>query len=242
MSSHGAPMLDEPGVVGVFAAFTVTQTATARESPEITPDEVTDLLSGYEDEVLVDAYVTEGLTPEADYMLRIHARELTTAQAFLREFRETTLGEHSRQTEAFVGLIREAVYTPNAPDLDAELEATTYEGSEPPSYAIVVPARKTAEWWTLSNEKRLELMREHIEPTLEYLDRVRRQLYHANGLDDFDSITYFETDDLVAFNDLYRELQSIPEYRYVDYGDPTLVGCIHEPATAVARVTRNSGR
>jgi chlorite dismutase len=59
--------------------------------------------------------VTAGLTPETDYMFRVHARELTAAQAFLQEFRETTLGEHSRQTEALVGLVREAVYTPDAP-------------------------------------------------------------------------------------------------------------------------------
>ena len=235
-------MLDEPGVVGVFAAFTVTGVSSTIESPEGRPDEVTELLGDYEDEVLVDAYVTAGLTPRADYMFRVHARELTTAQSFLHDFRETSLGHHARQTEAFVGLVREGVYTPDAPDLEAELEATAYEGPEPPAYAVVVPARKTAEWWTLSDDERLELMRDHVEPTLEYLDRVRRQLYHASGLDDYDFITYFETDDLVAFQDLYRELQSVPEYRYVDYGDATLVGCIHEPATAVARVTRNSGR
>jgi len=240
MSSHGAPMLDETEVFGVFAAFTVTpiRTNNAGESPDITPDEVTDLLINYEDDVLVDAYVLKGLTPDADYMLRVHSRELTTAQAFLQDFRETTLGRHSQQTETFVGLIREAVYTPDAPDLNAELEATTYDGSEPPQYAIVIPVRKTAEWWNLSNEEQLELMRGHIEPTLEYLDRVRRQLYHASGLDDVDFITYFETDDLVAFNDLYRDLQSIPEYRYVSYGDPTLVGRIQEPATAFDQVTR----
>jgi chlorite dismutase len=91
-------------------------------------------------------------------------------------------------------------------------------------------------------DERLELMCDHIEPTLEYLDRVRRQLYHSSGLDDHDFITYFETDDLVAFHDLYRELQTIPEYRYVDYGDPTLVGRIHEPATAVAKVTQTPVR
>lgn len=40
MSSHGAPMLEEPGVLGVFAAFTVTRTASERDPTEIRPDEV----------------------------------------------------------------------------------------------------------------------------------------------------------------------------------------------------------
>lgn len=241
MSSHGAPMLDDPDVFGVFAAFALIPTRPdgrkQSDSPAITSNEVETLLTDYGDEVLVDTYVTRGLMAETDYLLRVHARELTTAQAFLQEFRATALGRHSRQTEAFIGLIREAVYTPAAPDLDEELKTATYDGPDPPRYAIVIPARKTAEWWTLSDEEQLELMRDHIEPTLEFLDRVRRQLYHASGLCDLDFITYFETDDLVAFTDLVRELQSIPEYRYVQYGDPTLIGRIHDPATAVDRLT-----
>jgi chlorite dismutase len=50
-----------------------------------------------------------------------------------------------------------------------------------------------------------------------------------------DFVTYFETDDLAAFQDLYRELQSIPEYRYVEYGDPTLVGRICAPTASLGR-------
>lgn len=238
MSSHGAPMLEETDVFGVFAAFALDPTwrSEREESPTKVSDEIADLLADYEDRVLVDAYVTEGLTSGTDYLLRVHARELATAQAFLRTFRRTALGAHSRRTFRFVGIVREPAYTPDAPDLEAQLEAATYDGPEPPQYAIVIPARKTADWWTLSDEDRLELMRDHVEPTLEYLDRVRRQLYHASGVDDADFITYFETDDLVAFTELFRELQSIPEYRYVRYGDPTLVGRIREPITAVERL------
>lgn len=232
-------MLDEPNVFGIFAAFALDspRTKEGKGSTTITPEEVMALLRDYEEKVLVDTYVMEGLTAETDYLLRVHARELTAAQTFLQDFHETALGRHSQQTEAFIGLIREAVYTPDAPDLDAELKTATYDGPEPPQYAIVIPARKTAEWWSLSDDKQLELMRDHIEPTLEFLDCVRRQLYHASGLCDVDFITYFETDDLAAFNDLYRELQSIPEYSYVRYGEPTLVGRIHDPATAVDRLT-----
>ena len=238
MSSHGASMLDETGVFCVFAAFALDATRADGEgsSTETASNGFEELLADYENAVLCDTYVTDGLAAETDLFVRVHARGLTTAQAFIREFRERVLGSRSRRTETFVGVIRDTVYTPEAPDLDAELTARTYEGPDPPRYAIMVPVRKTAEWWTLGDEERLELMREHIEPTIEYLDRVRRQLYHASGLCDVDFVTYFETDDLTAFQDLYRDLQSIPEYRYVEYGDPTLVGRIREPATALDRL------
>lgn len=235
-------MLDESGVFGLFAGFELASTRIPSNgaSSDSPTEEVMSLLEDAGDDCLVDTYVTEGLSAETDYLLRIHARELTTAQAFIRGFRDTTLGEHSQQTEAMVGLVREAVYTPDAPDLDAELDTRTYEGPEPPRYAIVVPVQKTAEWWNLSEEERLDLMRGHIEPTIEYLDRVRRQLYHASGLSDIDFITYFETDDLATFHDLFRALQCIPEYSYVRYGDPTLVGRLYDPETAVDRLTRTS--
>lgn len=243
MSSHGASMLDESGVFGVFAGFALNPIRTPTNGDHLRhppPEEVTSLLEDIGDELLVATYVTAGLRTDVGYLLRIHAHELTTVQAFVRAFRDTVLGEHSRQTEAMVGLVREPMYTPHAPDLDAELEKRTYEGPEPPRYGIVVPARKTAEWWSLSEEERFDLMRDHIEPTLEYLDCVRRQLYHASGLGDVDFITYFETDDLAAFHELLRDLQAIPEYHYVRYGDPTLVGRLYDPATLVDRLTRTS--
>jgi chlorite dismutase len=234
MSSHEAAMLDETGIFGVFAAFELDPER-EDESTGNSRGEIEELLADYEGEALLDTYLTAGLAGETDYLLRVHARELHTAQAFVQDFQKTRLGRRSRRTETFVGAIREAVYTPETPDLDAELSDRSYEGPDPPRYAITIPVRKTAEWWTLSAEERLDRMREHIEPMIEYLDRVRRQLYHASGLSDVDFLTYFETDDLLAFQDLYRELQSIPEYRYVEYDDPTLVGRICEPTVSLGR-------
>lgn len=230
MSSQNTAMLDGTGVFGVFAAFNLLPTRMDHQlDAETVHKEAMAIVDDHADAVLVDTYITRGLTPVADYFLRVHAHELATAQTFLQEFSQTTLGQHSKPTETFVGVVRDPVYTPDAPDLETELDTTPYEGADPPQYAIVIPTRKHADWWVQPYEERLEQMKAHIEPTVEYLDRVRRQLYHSSGLDDLDFITYFETDDLIAFTDLFRELESIPEYRSVHYGDPTLLGQIHDP-------------
>lgn len=238
ITSHGSDLLDETGVVGLFAAYEFDRRHPS-EDVEVATEAVVDVLDGEHgsDDVLVDTYLLSGLTPGADYLVRIHARELTTAQDVLQEFHTTAFGRSSTLVETFVGIIRDAVYLPETPELAALEREATFEGAEPPEYAIVIPVDKNADWWTLPESDRIEKMREHIEVSLPYLDRIRRQLYHASGLTDYDYLTYFETNDLEAFVELYRDLESIPEYRYVTDGEPTLIGRIASPETVVAELT-----
>ena len=52
----------------------------------------------------------------------------------------------------------------------------------------------------MTEAQRLKEIRAHTAPTLQYLVNVKRKLYHSTGLSDTDFITYFETNDLGAFN------------------------------------------
>jgi chlorite dismutase len=150
--------------------------------------------------VIVDAYLTRGLGASSDYFLRVHAYDLAAAQEFLNEFRATRFGLFSDVGENLVGITKPLNYITNkSPDLNAALFAASYAG-DPPRYAIVTPIKQSAEWWNLSNVERLAQMESHTRPTLAYLVNVKRKLYHSTGLADTDFITYFETDDLAAFN------------------------------------------
>lgn len=241
ITSHGSDMLEEDGVVGLFAAYTLERPQTADDDVEIFTEEVSNILkdSNRSEEVLVDTYLLSGLTPGVDYLVRIHAHDLTTAQEVLREFQATSFGRYSKLVDVLIGIIRDAVYLPQTPDLDAIEKAATFEGTEPPDYAIIIPVDKNAEWWNLPDSDRIEKMRDHIEVALPYLDRIRRQLYHSSGLTDYDYITYFETNDLSAFIDLYRDLESIPEYHYVSDGNPTLIGRIESSETIVDKLLQS---
>lgn len=220
-STADAGSVAESGVVCVFAAYSYPSDSDldAGDAPTRM-----DVLVGDSD-CTVDAYLTRGLSPPYDFLLRVHAAELATAQGFLREVDRTAVGRRATLEESLVGVTGSEEYVPELPDIAAELDARTYEG-EPPRYAVVIPTRKSAEWWTLPEAERIESMREHVESTLDYLDAVKRQLYHSTGIDDVDFLTYFETNDLVAFQELVRELQTIEEFRYTEYGNPTIVGTI----------------
>ena len=231
MTIERTKILVEPGVFGVVSTFKLRA-----DWDKLGPydrrgaaDEVKALVDKHKDSVLVDMYLTRGLMSSSDYFMRIHAYDLALAQAFLNEFRKTTLGKNSDVTETLVGITKPLNYitTDKSPNLNKGLTSMSYQG-DAPRYAIVVPVKKSAEWWNLPAERRLRMMEGHTVPTLAFLPTVKRKLYHSTGLGDLDWITYFETNDLKAFNNLMIALASVPENLYQPrWGNPTILGTIH---------------
>ena len=223
-------ILAQPGVFGVFAMFKLRPEWSKVPATERmgSAAEVAKLIEKHKGNVLVDLYLTRGLETNSDFFIRINAYDLAKAQTFMREFRSTTIGKNADVSETLIGVTKPLNYImkDKSPDLNAALSSATYIG-DAPRYAIVIPVKKNAEWWNLSFEQRLKEIETHTVPTLAYLGNVKRKLYHSTGLDDVDFITYFETNDLVAFNNLLISLVSIPENNYhVRWGNPITLGSI----------------
>jgi chlorite dismutase len=91
----------------------------------------------------------------------------------------------------------------------------------------MVPVKKSAEWWNKPEAERLSEIESHTAPTLQYLVNVKRKLYHSTGIADTDFITYFEVEDVGAFNNLMIALAQVPENKYhTRWGNPTVIGTI----------------
>lgn len=229
-------ILKDPGVFGVFTMFKLRHEWNDAPSAERknAAAEVTKLIEKHKDNVLVDLYLTRGLKTNSDFFLRVNAYDLIKAQTFMREFRSTTIGKNADVFETLVGVTKPLNYITKdkSPELNAGL-SSPYTG-DAPRYVIVIPVKKNAEWWNLPAEQRLKEMEAHTAPTLPYLVNVKRKLYHSTGLDDTDFITYFETNDLVAFNNLLISLASVPENKYqVRWGNPTTLGAILSPENVI---------
>lgn len=230
MSVDRVKILTAPGVYGAFSTYKVRPdyyklSAAEREGAAT---EVLAVVDKHKDKIIVDAYLTRGFAAQSDYFLRVHAYDLAAAQNFLVDFRATRFGIHSEVTESFVGLTKPLNYISKdkSPDLNAGLTATAYTG-DAPRYALMIPVKKNAEWWNLSDAQRLKEIETHTLSALGNLVNVKRKLYHSTGLDDLDFITYFETNDLGAFNNLMLSLAKLPENKYhVRWGNPTVLGTI----------------
>lgn len=223
-------ILTAPGVFGNFSTYKVRPDYYKLSMAERkgAAAEVVAVVEKYKDKVKAEAYLTRGFEAQSDFFLRIHSYDMAATQAFLVDFRATRFGMNAEVTENLVGMTKDLNYITKdkSPNLNAGLTGATYSDATP-RYAFVIPVKKNADWWNLTDEQRLKEMNTHTLPTLANLVNVKRKLYHSTGLDDTDFITYFETADLGAFNNLMLALAKVPENKYhVRWGSPTVLGTI----------------
>lgn len=234
-TSPGGPIdrskiLSAPGVFAAFSTYRVRSDyyRLAAAERKGAAEEVAAVLAKHKDKVIADVYLTRGFEAQSDYFIRVHSYDMAAAQSFLVDFRATRFGTYSEVTESLVGMTKPLNYITKdkSPSLSAGLTATTYN-ADAPRFAFMIPVKKSAEWWNQTDEQRLKDMELHTLPTLGNLVNVRRKLYHSTGLDDTDFITYFETNDLGAFNNLMLALAKVPENKFhVRWGSPTVMGTI----------------
>ena len=223
-------ILTAPGVFGNFSTYKLRPASykLSRAERKGAAAEVVAVVEKYKDKVKAEAYLTRGFEAQSDFFLRIHSYDMAATQAFLVDFRATRFGMNAEVTENLVGMTKALNYITKdkSPNLNAGLTGATYSDATP-RYAFVIPVKKNADWWNLTDEQRLKEMDTHTLPTLANLVNVKRKLYHSTGLDDTDFITYFETADLGAFNNLMLALAKVPENKYhVRWGSPTVLGTI----------------
>ena len=95
-------------------------------------------------------------------------------------------------------------------------------GRSEATLAALIPIRKTAAWWNLTQEERrniFERKSHHIAEGVRYLPSVARQLYHSRDIGEpFDFLTWFEYAPRHSeeFEELVRTLRQTEEWRHVD--------------------------
>lgn len=88
--------------------------------------------------------------------------------------------------------------------------------------AALIPIKKNAEWWFMSQDERRSIFEEqshHTEIGLGYLPEIARQLHHSRDLgEQFDFITWFEfaPEYTELFNKLLRQLRATKEWQFVE--------------------------
>lgn len=219
-------LLADPGVYGTFAAYSLNQDWAKRDG--VTRISLLSVFKGvveqHREKIVIDLYLLRGLSDHADILFRVHATELGDIQKFLVDLQGSTFGKHLEPAGIMHGLTKKANYVPGFPDdIKAELKGASDPGPKP--YAIVIPIRKSADWWALDQNARAAMMKEHTETALPYQKTVKRKLYHSTGLDDLDFITYFETSKLEDFHSLILSLEKVKEFQYTRrFGHPTWLG------------------
>lgn len=221
-------LLSESGVYGSFAVFALDDQWGKLDSSTRIARLATlkGVVEQHREHVAIDLYLLRGLADHADLLFRIHGMELRDNQAFLLDLKSSQFGRHLKTAGIMHGMTKKPSYVPGfSEQMKADLTSPSEPGQKP--YAIVIPVKKSAEWWGMDREKQIVMMQEHTAAALPYLKTVKRKLYHSTGLDDLDFITYFETSKLEDFHSLMLSLEKVKEFQYVRrIGHPTLLGVV----------------
>lgn len=92
------------------------------------------------------------------------------------------------------------------------------------SCGALIPIRKNAQWWSLTQDERRALFEDHsrhVQMGLKYLPAVARRLHHCRDLGEgepFDFVTLFDyaPSDSAAFEELVAELRATDEWKFVE--------------------------
>ncbi len=110
--------------------------------------------------------------------------------------------------------------------------------SERQRYLVVYPFAKTAGWYLTNDDVRQAMMNEHIRLGKQF-PHIRQLLLYSFGLQDHEFVVVYETDDLLQFSDLVRQLRSTEARRYTERDSP-LHTAVHQSLEEVLSLWRAS--
>ena len=175
-----------------------------------------------EERLIQHGYSTIGLRVDGDLLLWRMSETLEAIEESAADLRASGVGRWLTPAMSMVGLTRPSQYVKRP----TTQEQSLFSG-ERSRYLVVYPFTKSIEWYLTSAEERQEVMKGHMRVGHAY-PQVRQLLAYSFGLDDQEFIVAYETDDLVAFQDLVRDLRATESRRSTVRDTPIVTG-IHRP-------------
>jgi chlorite dismutase len=175
-----------------------------------------------EKRLMQHTYSTIGLRAEGDLLLWRMSESVEAIEETAADLLGSGIGQWLVPAISMIGLTRPSQYVKRP----TTQEQSLFSGDRS-KYLVVYPFTKSVEWYLAPAEERQAVMRGHMKVGHAY-PQVRQLLAYSFGLDDQEFIVAYETDDLVAFQDLVRELRETESRRSTIRDTPIITG-IHRP-------------
>ncbi|MDQ2688647.1 MAG: chlorite dismutase family protein [Chloroflexota bacterium] len=187
-----------------------------------------------DERLLQHAYSTIGLRAEGDLLLWRMADSIEAIEETAADLLASGIGRWLTPTLSMIGLTRPSQYVKRP----TTQEQSLFTG-ERSKYLVVYPFVKSVDWYLAPAEERQHVMRGHMKVGHAY-PQVRQLLAYSFGLDDQEFIVAYETDELVAFQDLVRDLRETESRRSTVRDTPIITG-IHRPLGNVLAMLDGTG-
>ncbi len=171
--------------------------------------ELLDTITGFNRRMLLRPYSTMGTRADAELLLWQIAEKPEVFQDLAAAIMRTKMGAYLNLAYSFFSQTKRSLYEIRVPAADGEEEDEDERLVIDPTEAqwlFVYPFIKTREWYQLSQAARQGMMDEHITVGRKY-PSVRLNTTYSFGIDDYEFIVAFETDEPSDFLDLVQELR-----------------------------------
>ncbi|HUG47637.1 MAG TPA: chlorite dismutase family protein [Candidatus Limnocylindria bacterium] len=179
-------------------------------------------------------YSTIGLRAEGELFLFRLAAGLEELEESAADLLRSGVGRWLSTGQALTGVTRPSQYVRRP----TSQEQNPFAG-ERSRYLAVYPFVKSADWYLTPSEERQKVMGGHMKVGHRY-PQVRQLLAYSFGLDDQEFIVAYETDDLLAYQDLVRELRET-ESRRATVRDTPIVTGVHRPLGEILAMLGGAG-
>ncbi len=188
-----------------------------------------DVIRGFNRQMLLRPYSTIGTRADTELLLWQIAETPTAFHDLAAAIFRTEMGAYLQLAYSYFAQTKRSLYEIRVPAPDGEDEEDPEErlviDPTEAKYLFVYPFIKTREWYQLSQAARQGMMDEHITVGRKY-PSIRLNTTYSFGIDDYEFIVAFETDEPSDFLDLVQELRESTVSMYT-LQDTPLFTCVN---------------
>ncbi len=185
--------------------------------------ELLETIQSFNRRMLLRPYSLMGTRADAELLLWQIAESPIPFQELAAAIMNTAMGGYLSLVYSYFSQTKRSIYEIRD-NPEEDIERLIIQPSEA-RYLFVYPFIKTRDWYQLSLPARQGMMDEHIIVGRKY-PSVRLNTTYCFGLDDYEFIVAFETDEPSDFLDLVQELRETEASRYTKQDTP-LFTCIN---------------
>jgi chlorite dismutase len=171
--------------------------------------ELFDVIRGFNRRMLLRPYSTMGTRADAELLLWQIAETPEVFQDLAAAIMRSRMGSYLNIVYSFFSQTKRSLYeirTPSSNGAEEDPDERLILDPTESKYLFVYPFIKTRSWYQLSQAARQGMMDEHITIGRKY-PSVKLNTTYSFGIDDYEFIVAFETDEPSDFLDLVQELR-----------------------------------
>ncbi|HET8522677.1 MAG TPA: chlorite dismutase family protein [Thermomicrobiales bacterium] len=183
------------------------------------------------DRTLVRTYSTMGTRGDADFMIWQVSYDLADLREMASDLMATAIAGWLTTPYSYLSMTKHSQYVEKyaGPGKDQFTKLTLAPGEH--KYLFVYPLTKQREWYGLTKDERQHAMNQHMAIGHTY-ETVKLNTTYAFGLDDYEFILAFETNEPADFLDLVQELRPSVSSAYTE-SDVPIFTCMTMPIAEI---------